>query len=43
MGDNTYKIQSDAQAMLDRYQRDLLPKVNKNVIGNMTQTSILEK
>ena len=29
--------------MFERHQRDLLPKVSKNVIGNMTHTSILEK
>lgn len=43
MGDNTYQVQSDAQAMFDRHQRDLLPKVNKSIIGNMTHTSTLEK
>ncbi|CAF4543451.1 unnamed protein product, partial [Rotaria sp. Silwood2] len=43
MGNNTYRVQSDAQAMFDRYQRDLLPKVSKNIIGNITHTSILEK
>jgi hypothetical protein len=43
MGNNTYKVQSDAQAMFDRHQRDLLPKVSKNIIGNITHTSILEK
>ncbi|CAF4592416.1 unnamed protein product [Rotaria sp. Silwood1] len=43
IGNNTYRIQSDAQAMFDRYQRDLLPKVSKNIIGNITHTSILEK
>jgi hypothetical protein len=43
MGNNIYKIQSDAQAMFDRHQRDLLPKVNKSILGNITHTSILEK
>ncbi|CAF1622622.1 unnamed protein product, partial [Adineta ricciae] len=43
VGNNTYQVQSDAQAMFDRHQRDLLPKVSRNVLGNMTQTSILEK
>ncbi|CAF3932756.1 unnamed protein product [Adineta steineri] len=43
MGNNSYKVQSDAQAMFDRHQRDLLPKVSKNIIGNITHTSILEK
>ncbi|CAF2141597.1 unnamed protein product [Rotaria magnacalcarata] len=43
MGNNIYKVQSDAQAMFDRHQRDLLPKVSRNIIGNMTHTSMLEK
>lgn len=43
MGNNQYKVQSDAQAMFDRYQRDVLPKVSRTVLGNLTQTSILEK
>ncbi|CAF3696728.1 unnamed protein product [Rotaria sordida] len=43
MGNNIYKVQSDAQAMFDRHQRDLLPRVSKNIIGNITHTSVLEK
>lgn len=43
MGNNIYRVQSDAQAMYDRHQRDLLPRVSKSVIGNMTHTSLLEK
>jgi len=43
MGNNHYKVQSDAQAMFDRYQRDVLPKVSRTVLGNLTHTSILEK